>query len=101
MQTGRLAASLAFALVIISARNLHADNVTCPRPSVAGAVPEPEDLRSRNGELTVDLRISNSVEPDGSMRYCYTTPDGKQAPNLRLHPGDLLVLNLQNNLTDT
>jgi FtsP/CotA-like multicopper oxidase with cupredoxin domain len=73
---------------------------TCQRPSAGSAVPEPEDLRSRNGELTVDLTIHNYVEAGGSVRYCYTTADGKVSPNLRLNPGDLLILNLKNDLTD-
>jgi FtsP/CotA-like multicopper oxidase with cupredoxin domain len=73
---------------------------TCQSPSAGSAVPEPEDLRSRNGELTVDLKIRNYIEKDGSIRYCYTTPDGKVSPNLRLNPGDLLILNLTNDLTD-
>src|SRR5579863_7382936 len=72
----------------------------CQRPSVGSAIPEPEDLRSRNGELTVDLTIHNYVEADGSSRYCYTTADGKESPNLRHNPGDLLILNLKNDLTD-
>jgi FtsP/CotA-like multicopper oxidase with cupredoxin domain len=68
----------------------------CQRPEAGSAVNEPEDLRSLNGELTVDLTIENHTESDGSVRYCYTTADGKESPNLRLHPGDLLVLNLKN-----
>jgi FtsP/CotA-like multicopper oxidase with cupredoxin domain len=72
----------------------------CHRPSEGSAVPEPEDLRSRNGELTVDLRIHNYLASDGSLHYCYTTADGKESPNLRLNPGDLLTLNLINELTD-
>ncbi len=72
----------------------------CHRLATGSAVPEPEDLRSRNGELTVDLTIHNYVEADGSIRYCYTTADGKVSPNLRLNPGDLLILNLKNDLTD-
>lgn len=72
----------------------------CRRLSEGSAVPEPEDLRSRNGELTVDLTIHNYIEPGGSARYCYTTADGKEAPNLRLKPGDLLILNLKNDLRD-
>jgi FtsP/CotA-like multicopper oxidase with cupredoxin domain len=67
---------------------------------LGAAVPEPEDLRSRNGQLTVDLAIRNYTDANGSVRYCYTTPDGKQSPNLRLNPGDLLILNLKNALTD-
>jgi FtsP/CotA-like multicopper oxidase with cupredoxin domain len=77
----------------------------CDRLSVGSAVPEPEDLRSQNGELTVDLTIHNYVEPNGSLRYCYTTGGNgaqgrKVSPNLRLNPGDLLILNLKNGLTD-
>ena len=92
--------------VLISARwraDLRAQEIphnTCHRLSAGSAVPEPEDLRSRNGELTVDLTIHNYVEADGSIRYCYTTADGKESPNLRLNPGDLLILNLKNDLTD-
>jgi FtsP/CotA-like multicopper oxidase with cupredoxin domain len=33
------------------------------------------------------------------MRYCYTDAHGDEAPLLRLKPGDLLVLNLRNDLT--
>jgi FtsP/CotA-like multicopper oxidase with cupredoxin domain len=46
------------------------------------------------------LTIRNSTQPDGSIRYCYVTADGKESPNLRLNPGDLLILNLKNDLTD-
>ncbi len=74
---------------------------TCHRLAAGSAVPEPADLRSVNGELTVDLTIHNYREVDGSIRYCYTTADGKESPNLRLNPGDLLILNLKNDLTDT
>ncbi|HTW63257.1 MAG TPA: multicopper oxidase domain-containing protein [Bryobacteraceae bacterium] len=72
---------------------------TCPRPSAGGPVPEPEDLRSTNGVLKTDLTIRNYTAPDGSVRYCYIDGDGNQAPNLRLKPGDLLILHLKNELT--
>ncbi len=71
---------------------------TCPRPSPGSAVTEPEDLRSRNGELKVDLTIHNYADADGSTRYCYTDGNGNQSPNLRLKPGDLLILRLKNDL---
>jgi FtsP/CotA-like multicopper oxidase with cupredoxin domain len=71
---------------------------TCPARVPGGIVGEPEDLRSVNGELTVNLTLHNYKEADGSTRYCYTTPDGKESPNLRLNPGDLLILNLKNDL---
>jgi FtsP/CotA-like multicopper oxidase with cupredoxin domain len=71
----------------------------CSRPSAGSAVPEPEDLRSRNGVLKVELTIRNAAEADGSTRYCYIDGNGNQSPNLRLKPGDLLVLRLKNDLT--
>jgi FtsP/CotA-like multicopper oxidase with cupredoxin domain len=73
---------------------------TCQRLAAGSAVPEPEDLRSQNGELIVDLSIHNYTDAGGSIRYCYTTADGGESPNLRLNPGDLLILNLKNDLTD-
>jgi FtsP/CotA-like multicopper oxidase with cupredoxin domain len=62
-------------------------------------VPEPEDLRSQNGILKLDLTVQNQTQKDGSIRYCYLLADGNQSPTLRLHPGDLLILNLKNDLT--
>jgi FtsP/CotA-like multicopper oxidase with cupredoxin domain len=72
----------------------------CARPAPGSAVPEPEDLRSRDGELKLDLTIRN-VEMDGSTRYCYIDGNGDISPTLRLNPGDLLVLHLKNDLTVT
>ena len=83
---------------------LHATEVpgdTCYRPSVGSAVPEPEDLRSRDGVLKVDLTIHNVTEPGGSTRYCYVDGNGNVSPNLRLKPGDLLILRLKNDLSDS
>ncbi len=71
----------------------------CPRPSVGDAVPEPNELRSENGVLDVDLAIRSEKLPSGSIRYCYVSPTGGQSPTLRLSPGDLLVLRLKNELT--
>ncbi len=72
----------------------------CPRPPQGSLVPEPEDLRSRNGELKVDLTIHSYAAADGSPRYCYLDSKGNQSPNLRLRPGDLLILGLKNDLGD-
>ena len=71
----------------------------CVRPA-GRTVADPPDVRSRDGLLNVDLAIHNHREVDGSIRYCYTLADGTQAPTLRLHPGDQLVLRLTNALTD-
>jgi FtsP/CotA-like multicopper oxidase with cupredoxin domain len=97
---------LAVFMVIVCApahRSLHAQQApqeACPRPAVGSAVPEPEDLRSENGVLAVDLTVRNQKEKDGSTRYCYVYGNGVQSPNLRLKPGDLLVLKLKNSLID-
>jgi FtsP/CotA-like multicopper oxidase with cupredoxin domain len=76
-------------------------NTSCPRPSPGAAVPEPEDLRSHDGVLQVDLTVRNFTEPDGTTRFCYFDAAGNQSPTLRLSPGDLLILNLKNDLTDS
>jgi FtsP/CotA-like multicopper oxidase with cupredoxin domain len=73
----------------------------CPRPSIGTSVQEPADLRSKEGMLKVDLTIHNSPQPDGSVRYCYLDSDGHESPTLRVNPGDLLIVNLRNDLTDS
>ena len=94
---------LAFAAMIFvpwhwDLRAQNAASRSCLRPSAGSLVTEPEDLRSRNGVLDVDLTILNDPEADGSTRYCYVDAHGNQSPNLRLNPGDLLILHLKNDL---
>jgi len=74
---------------------------SCPRPSPGATVPEPEDLRSQDGVLKVDLTVRNFTQPDGTTRFCYFDAHGNQSPTLRLSPGDLLILNLKNDLIDS
>src|SRR5580692_1120908 len=76
-------------------------DTSCPRPSPGAAVPEPEDLRSHSGVLQVDLTVRNFTQPGGTTRFCYFDANGNQSPTLRLSPGDLLILNLKNDLTDS
>jgi FtsP/CotA-like multicopper oxidase with cupredoxin domain len=45
----------------------------------------------------VDLAYRN-VLAQGRTRYCYLDSDGREAPTLRLNPGDWLILRLHNNL---
>ncbi len=70
----------------------------CPRPAIGNSVPEPTDLRSVNGVLKVDLTVHDHTDANGATRYCYITADGNESPTLRLSPGDLLILNLKNDL---
>jgi FtsP/CotA-like multicopper oxidase with cupredoxin domain len=72
----------------------------CQRPEFGSAVRQPQDLRSQNGVLQVELAIYDQKQPDGSTRYCYVTPDGAVSPTLRIKPGDLLILRFKNNLID-
>jgi FtsP/CotA-like multicopper oxidase with cupredoxin domain len=72
----------------------------CPRPEPGSVVEEPQDLRSQNGVLEVRLTANDASDVNGSIRYCYTDAAGHESPNLRVHPGDLVVLRLTNALTD-
>ncbi|HXA47878.1 MAG TPA: multicopper oxidase domain-containing protein, partial [Burkholderiaceae bacterium] len=82
------------------ANGAHLPEDFCPRPLPGSPVPEPEDLRSQNGILKLDLTIRNFRQKDGATRYCYQLPDGSQSPTLRLHPGDTLLLHLKNELVE-
>jgi FtsP/CotA-like multicopper oxidase with cupredoxin domain len=72
----------------------------CPRPQIGSVIQEPKDLRSHDGELEVELTIHNFVDANGSVRYCYLTPEGDEAPTLRVSPGDLVILKLKNQLSE-
>ena len=95
------AASVSLGCAVASAQNLrpasqHDTAKVCPRGTQGDAVPEPEDLRSQNGVLKVDLAFRSFVDANGQNRFCYIYQDRSQAPNLRLHPGDSLILTLKN-----
>jgi len=70
----------------------------CPRPAIGSDVPEPVELRSEKGVLTVDLAFRSQKDEHGRTRYCYIYNNKIESPTLRLHPGDLLVLRLKNEL---
>src|ERR1700761_5653507 len=72
----------------------------CPRAPSGSIIPEPRDLRSENGVLKVEMSVHDFREADGSAHYCYLLSDGSVAPTLRVHPGDLLILHLKNDLVD-
>lgn len=93
-----LAAFLAALCFPFTALGQAAEKDICPRPRVGSILPQPEDLRSENGVLKVELTYTNFRDASGQMSYCYRDTNGNQAPNLRLHPGDWLILTLKNNL---
>ena len=86
--------------LLLAAATLRAQPAACARPAPGSAIAEPRQLRSRDGVLSLELTVRNARAADGSVRYCYLLPDGSESPTLRVHPGDLLVLKLKNELTD-
>ena len=68
----------------------------CLRAQEGSVISEPDDLRSDNGVLRVNLTFRDDRDAQGHVRYCYVTDDGRSAPNLRLNPGDTLILTLKN-----
>jgi FtsP/CotA-like multicopper oxidase with cupredoxin domain len=95
-----ICAILCFASFRVGLSAQDSPNHICARPSAGSTVPEPQDLRSQNGVLKVNLTVRNISEPDKPSRSCYLAGDGSESPTLRLHPGDLLILSLKNDLTD-
>ena len=77
---------------------LHKD--LCPRPRAGSTVEEPEDLRSVAGVLEADLTAFDTKDASGAARYCYVDGAGHESPNLRVSPGDLVILHLKNSLRD-
>ena len=75
-----------------------ASRAICQRPASGSVVAEPEDIRSENGVLKLELTIRSSVEADGHVRYCYLAKDGSEAPNVRVKPGDWVTLSLKNDI---
>jgi hypothetical protein len=102
--TQRLAAGMCvFGACIASgglAQEPDAPSDPCRRPQPGSAVAQPQDLRSADGILKVDLALYDSKQPDDSTHYCYLTPEGAPSPTLRVKPGDLLILRLRNKLVD-
>jgi FtsP/CotA-like multicopper oxidase with cupredoxin domain len=96
----RSSLALLIALLILARAvpALAEDVQACPRPGPGETVPEPVDLRSREGVLRLDLFARNARTAAGRTRYCFELADGTQSPTLRLNPGDLLILNFHNAL---
>ena len=80
--------------------SLHAQPTgVCPRPEAGSTVEEPEDLRSENGILEAQLTAQDATDVNGSIRYCFSDAAGRESPNLRGNPGDMVILHLKNALT--
>lgn len=100
--TLRLLTLLAFLFLapLAAAAAPRATSPICQRPAAGSEVPEPEDLRSQDGTLRVELTFRNFMESDGEVGYCYIYKNGAEAPTLHLKPGDWLILSLKNELSN-
>lgn len=94
---------LALPVFILSClSNIHAAaQEVCPRPQAGSVVRAPQELRSRNGVLELALSYASETTANGQTRYCYRDKNGDVSPTLVVHPGDLLVLHLKNDLKKT
>jgi FtsP/CotA-like multicopper oxidase with cupredoxin domain len=70
----------------------------CYRGPLGSAVPDPADLRSKDGELKLELSFRSFVDSQGQTRFCYINKAGNQSPTLRVKAGDRVTLTLRNEL---
>jgi FtsP/CotA-like multicopper oxidase with cupredoxin domain len=91
-------AGVGFARPLPSISSVSAMVESCPRPGSGAVVPEPGDRRSHNRVLKVELTLRSARQDDGSARFCYIDEHGNEAPNLRVAPGDLVILDLKNRI---
>ena len=70
----------------------------CPDLAVGSTVTAPTDLHSQNGVLEVTLNLQTDVDATGRQRYCYVTDTGLISPNLRVNPGDTLLIHFYNQI---
>jgi FtsP/CotA-like multicopper oxidase with cupredoxin domain len=74
----------------------------CPkRPDAGTVVQNPLALNSVNGVLTADFTMRHSVDSGGYNHYCLNYDTGKaevEAPTLRLHQGDRLILDVKDRI---
>ena len=74
----------------------------CPkRPDPGTVVQNPLALSSKNGVLKAEFTMRHSVDEQGYNHYCYDYKTAKgevEAPTLRLHQGDTLVLGVKDRI---
>jgi FtsP/CotA-like multicopper oxidase with cupredoxin domain len=87
-------------LTVEPAATVQPQHDVCARPDAGSPIGEAQDLRTHDGVLELDLVIHDQETPDGTVRYCYLTAEGRPSPTLRLSPGDLLVIHFKNGLVD-
>lgn len=93
---------LSLLLILFGNQSLCAQAPTrepCARPNIGSIVEEPPDARSKDGVLDINLTAFNSTQGDGTTRFCFTDAEGRESPNLRVNPGDLVIIHLKNAMT--
>ena len=76
-------------------------NEVCSRPVAGSVVTAPKEIRSQKGVLQAELVLRSSRDSRGELRYCYVDQGGNQSPTLRVEPGDLLILKLKNEISES
>ena len=72
-----------------------------PRPDPGTVVQDALSLNSANGVLNAEFTMKHSVDTGGFNHYCYIYENGKaevEAPTLRLHQGDHLLLDVKDRI---
>ncbi len=90
---------IAFVFAVLTAAGAAAQVSSCPRQAAGSAVTSPEELKSQNGSLTVNFSMINSLPGNSFVYFCYIYTDGTQSPTISLNPGDLLTLNVSDQMT--
>ena len=67
----------------------------CPSQCQASTVTDPQDLRSHNGVLKVEL-VHDSKQATDQLVIAIRMQTANQSPTLRVNPGDLVVLTPEN-----
>ena len=89
-------ACLMLLLLVLAPTVALAASSPCPRPAQGSVVQPAPDLYSKNGVLKVQLGYYTTVDQWGRTLFCYSTPDGLEAPTLHVNPGDVLDIQFTN-----
>lgn len=82
--------------LLAPAQALAADGGLCPRPDPGSVIQPPPDLYSQDGVLNMHFDYYTTVDNEGRTLFCFVTPDGRESPNLHVHPGDKIVMTVTN-----
>ena len=88
------------ALIIVFASLPVAGQTPCPRFPAGSVIHQPFNLVSKDGLLQTAFTYQTRTDQNGHVLYCFSTASGLQSPTLRVRPGDLIKITLQNLLPD-